>query len=72
MKDDPCSGRGSSRPSSMLLAASLPAACAKGIQGLDETVTLWRNGLLVFAVCDTLLNPTLFPAVVLTMIPVGA
>ena len=20
--------------------------------GLDETVTLWRNGMLVFAVCD--------------------
>ena len=33
--------------------------------GLDETVTLWRNGILVFAVCDRcagsheiLLSPT--------------
>jgi hypothetical protein len=33
--------------------------------GLDETVTLWRNGVLVFAVCDwcsgshdVLLTPT--------------
>lgn len=25
----------------------------KATQGLDETVTLWRNGALVFAVCDT-------------------
>jgi len=34
-------------------------------QGLDETITLWRNGILVFAVCDrcagshdVLLHPT--------------
>jgi len=25
----------------------------KAIHGLDETVTLWRNGVLAFAVCDT-------------------
>lgn len=24
----------------------------KGKSGLDQTITLWRNGVLVFAVCD--------------------
>ena len=25
----------------------------KALQGLEETTTLWRNGVLVFAVCDS-------------------
>lgn len=37
----------------MLPAGVIACRMCKSIQGLDETVTLWRNGVLVFAVCDT-------------------
>ena len=53
MKDDPMQRAWLKQ--AQLDAARGVIACrmCKAIQGLDETVTLWRNGVLVFAVCDT-------------------
>ena len=53
MKDDPMQRVWLKQ--AQLDAARGVIACrmCRGVHGLDETVTLWRNGVLVFAVCDT-------------------